>query len=64
MFSQTPLDLTELVESIAITSHATSLSDVVQNRLERPEEVFHICGSLIPQVNVHGKARVVTLFGA
>ena len=49
MFSCKPLDLSELVDGIAIEPGIHSLRSLQKNRLRRPTDVFEICGSLIRQ---------------
>jgi hypothetical protein len=47
MFSNRPLDLSELVDAIAIEADSTCLRDLEKLKLHQPEDVFEICGSLI-----------------
>ena len=47
MFSNRPLDLSELVDAIAIEDDSTCLRDLDKLKLHQPEDIFEICGSLI-----------------
>ncbi|KAK7425214.1 hypothetical protein QQX98_000129 [Neonectria punicea] len=58
MLSSTPLDLSELVEGIAISSKTASLDDVRRNKLVNQNDVFEICGSLIRESQSTGKIEL------
>ncbi|KAH7148231.1 ankyrin repeat-containing domain protein [Dactylonectria macrodidyma] len=58
MLASTPLDLSELVEGIAVTPDATSLDDVRRNKLGNYRDVFEICGSLIRESQSTGKIEL------
>ncbi|KAK7431918.1 hypothetical protein QQZ08_001537 [Neonectria magnoliae] len=58
MLSSTPLDLSELVEGIAVSSRTASLDDVRRNKLANQNDVFEICGSLIRESQSTGKIEL------
>ncbi|KAF5664496.1 ankyrin protein [Fusarium heterosporum] len=58
MFSNAPLDLSELVEGIAITSETRTLDDVKFNSLREKKYVFELCGSLIRESRTTGKIEL------
>ncbi|KAF4948807.1 hypothetical protein FGADI_9364 [Fusarium gaditjirri] len=55
MFSNKPLDLSELVEGIAITSDTKTLDDVQSSSLREKGYVFELCGSLIRESQATSK---------
>ncbi|KAF5702046.1 ankyrin protein [Fusarium globosum] len=55
MFSNKPLDLSELVEGIAITSDTKTLDDVQANSLRERSYVFELCGSLVRESQATSK---------
>ncbi|KAI7759893.1 hypothetical protein LZL87_010315 [Fusarium oxysporum] len=55
MFSNKPLDLSELVEGIAITSDTKTLDDVQSNSLREKSYVFELCGSLVRESQATSK---------
>ncbi|CVK92123.1 related to ankyrin [Fusarium proliferatum] len=55
MFSNKPLDLSELVEGIAITSDTKTLDDVQANSLREKSYVFELCGSLVRESQATSK---------
>ncbi|KAJ4030775.1 hypothetical protein NW761_013354 [Fusarium oxysporum] len=55
MFSNKPLDLSELVEGIAVTSDTRTLDDVKSNSLREKSYVFELCGSLIRESQATSK---------
>ncbi|KAJ4245547.1 hypothetical protein NW762_014056 [Fusarium torreyae] len=55
MLSNRPLDLSELVEGIAITSETKTLDDVKSNSLREKSYVFELCGSLIRESQATSK---------
>ncbi|KAF4986552.1 hypothetical protein FGRMN_10780 [Fusarium graminum] len=58
MFSNTALDLSELVEGIAVTSETKTLDDVKFNSLREKKYVFELCGSLIRESQTTGKIEL------
>ncbi|KAF5670930.1 ankyrin protein [Fusarium denticulatum] len=55
MFANKPLDLSELVEGIAITSDTKTLDDVQANSLREKSYVFELCGSLVRESQATSK---------
>ncbi|KAF2682172.1 ankyrin [Lentithecium fluviatile CBS 122367] len=57
MFSERALDITELIEAVAMTPNARirNLRQLRNNSLRRPNDVFQLCGSLIRQSHTTGK---------
>ncbi|KAF5531815.1 ankyrin protein [Fusarium napiforme] len=55
MFANRPLDLSELVEGIAITPDSKTLEDVQSNSLREKSYVFEICGSLVRESQATSK---------
>ncbi|KAF5703419.1 ankyrin protein [Fusarium mundagurra] len=55
MFANKPLDLSELVEGIAITSDTKTLDDVQSNSLREKSYVFELCGSLVRESQATSK---------
>ncbi|KAF5650754.1 ankyrin protein [Fusarium sp. NRRL 52700] len=55
MFANKPLDLSELVEAIAITSDTKTLDDVQSNSLREKGYVFELCGSLVRESQATSK---------
>jgi len=55
MFSQRPLDLSEVVEAAAVTPKIRSLQQLRKKTLRRPNDVFQLCGSLVTQSRSTGK---------
>lgn len=55
MFSQRPLDLSEVVEAAAVTPKIRSLQQLRKKTLRRPADVFQLCGSLVYQSRSTGK---------
>lgn len=49
MFSQRPLDLSEVVEAVAVTSTTRNLKELRKTKLRRSSDVFQLCGSLVHQ---------------
>jgi ankyrin repeat protein len=58
MFASRPLDLSELVEAIALEENSLSLEDVESRKLCRPDDIFEICGSLIRYSESTGSIRL------
>uniref|UniRef100_A0A0D2XFN3 Uncharacterized protein n=1 Tax=Fusarium oxysporum (strain Fo5176) TaxID=660025 RepID=A0A0D2XFN3_FUSOF len=55
MFANKPLDLSELVEGIAVASDTRTLDDVKSNSLREKSYVFELCGSLIRESQATSK---------
>lgn len=55
MFSQRPLDLSEVVEAAAVSPKIQSLQQLRTKTLRRPADVFQLCGSLVSQSRSTGK---------
>ncbi|KAF4453143.1 hypothetical protein F53441_4140 [Fusarium austroafricanum] len=58
MFCNKPLDLSELVEGIAVTAETKTLDDVTSNSLREKSYVFELCGSLIRESQATGKIEL------
>ncbi|KAN0094142.1 ankyrin [Hyaloscypha variabilis] len=55
MFSQRLLDLSEVVEAVAVTPKIQNLQQLRKKTLRRPADVFQLCGSLVCQSRSTGK---------
>lgn len=58
MYSKRQLDLTELVEVLAIKGDVKNHDQLRRNLLRRPADVFEICGCLITQSRSTGKIAI------
>ena len=55
MFSQRPLDVSEVIEAAAVTPKIRSLKQLRRFTLRRTADLFQLCGSLIRQSHSTGK---------
>jgi hypothetical protein len=57
-FSERTLDVTEVVEAVAVTPKTRNLRQLQHNTLRRPNDVFELCGSLIQKSQTTGKVSL------